>query len=168
MRSARAHMRQLVVAFLWGAALLGVGVAGAAERTFYKSTLPNGRAIYSDEPVAGAQHSEKISVEVGPPVSTAAAASASRALELNDQQLSREADARLARQAQVQKQVAEAYERLVAARARFEEGRAVAEGDRQGRRVTPRYWERQQSLATAAAQANAELEAALAARQALR
>lgn len=157
--------RDLTVAILCGTALMG---AGAAERTFYKSVLSNGHPVYSDAPVAGASRVEKINVQTGPPTSDAVVESAKRTLAQSDQELLKDSEARTARQAQTTGQIAVAYEKHRAAKAEVEAGRPIQEGDRQGRRLTPTYWDRQLRLAAAAAQARDELEAAISKREALR
>ena len=141
--------------------------ADAAERVFYKSVMPGGRAVYSDSPVAGAKRTEQISVQTDTLGSAAEAEAARRGLAMRAQQLLRDAEARAAKRAELGVRISAAYEKLVTAQAQLEAGRAVGEGDRQGRRLTSSYWERQRRLEATAARARSALEAVLAERDAL-
>jgi hypothetical protein len=140
----------------------------AGEQTFYKSVLPNGRIVYGDEPAAGAKRTEKITVQTDMPGSPVDAEAAQRALEMNRQQLLRDAAARSARLTQLEAEIAAAYDELKAAEEARDSGRAVQEGDRQGRRMLGTYGERQRRLEAAARQARQKLDRLLAERSALR
>lgn len=155
---------------------MAVAVAGctialgsvAAEQTFYKSVLSNGRVVYGDAPVAGAKRTEKIKVRTDTSASEIDAAAGQRALEMSRQQLLRDAAARTARLAQLETEIAAAYSELKDSEEAREAGRAIQEGDRQGRRLLAPYWERQRSLEVAARQARQRLDKLLTERAALR
>lgn len=138
--------------------LLGATSAGAEERILYRSVLAEGSVVYSDAPVAGARSSRRISVEPHPADERQALA-AQRALALTRAQLLRDFEARTARLQQLDNEIASAYERLGQARLQQERGRGVRDGDRQGRRLTPPYWERQRALENAVTQHTRQLDA---------
>lgn len=139
----------------------------AAEQTFYKSVLSNGHIVYGDAPVTGARRAEKITVRTDMSSSEVDAATSQRALEMTRQQLLRDAAARTARLAQLESEIAAAYNEVKNSEEARETGRAVQEGDRQGRRLLVPYWERQRSLEVAARQARQRLDKLLAERTAL-
>ena len=148
-------------------ALLGWALAASsAERTLYKSVLTNGRVVYGDAPDPQARRSEKISVEIHPsdPAQTEAGL---RALAMTRQQLLRDAEARAARLRQLDRQIVTTYAELQAAEAERERGSAVQEGDRQGRRFSAAYLQRQRTLEASALQLRRSLDALLRERSAL-
>lgn len=140
----------------------------AAEQTFYKSVLSNGRVVYGDAPATGAKRTEKITVRTDTPASEFDAAAAQRALEMSRQHLLRDAAARTARLTQLETEIATAYNELKDSGEAREVGREIQEGDRQGRRLLTPYWERQRSLEAAVRQARQRLDKLLAERAALR
>ena len=142
--------------------------AASGERVFYKSVMADGRAVYSDAPVTGALRVDKIVLQTTTPQSNGASATASTRLDSRSQTLLKEADARAANQARLETQVEAAYRKVGAARAKLEAGQALGEGDRQGRSLTPQYLRRQDALGKAFADAQQELEAALAESAAVR
>lgn len=141
--------------------------AGAEERTFYKSVLPNGRVVYGDAPAAEAKRSDKITVRTDTLSSRDDAEAAKRALQMSRAQLLKDAAARAARLAQLDVEIAAAYDGLKAAETQREAGREFQEGDRQGRRIRPRYVERQHKLETALRQARRRLDQLIAERAGL-
>jgi|GEM_PF-848762 len=150
-------------------AVAGLGLALAAtpaERTLYKSVLPNGRVVYGDAPDPQARRHEKISVEDHPP-DTAQTEAGLRALALTRQQLRRDAEARAARLRQIERQIVAVYADLQAAEGERERGIAVQEGDRQGRRLSSAYLQRQATLEAAALRLRRSLDALLRERSAL-
>ena len=164
MRHARSHC------LLWAMAIAGCVMAmgsGAAEQSFYKSVLPNGRVVYGDEPVAGAKRADKITVRTDTSTSDVDAAAAQRALHMTRQQLLRDADARTARLAQLDPEITSAYGELKNAQEAREAGQAMQEGDRQGRRILPQYRERMRNLDAQVLIARQRLDALLADRRAL-
>lgn len=132
----------------------------------YRSVLPNGRVVYGDAPAPTARRSEAITVERHPPNAQDAEA-AGRALALSRQQLMRDADARAARIRQLDNQVGDTYDELQRAQVLREQGREVQEGDRQGRRWSARYAQRQQSLDAAVQQVQRRLDKLVGERAAL-
>lgn len=148
-------------------ALLGWALAASsAERTLYKSVLTNGRVVYGDAPDPQARRSEKISVEIHPP-DPAQTEAGLRALAMTRQQLLRDAEARAARLRQLDRQIVTTYAELQAAEAERERGSAVQEGDRQGRRFSAAYLQRQRTLEASALQLRRSLDALLRERSAL-
>ncbi len=143
-----------------------VHCATAEVRTLYRSVLPDGRVVYGDEPAPSAQRSQKIIVEPHPPNPQQAEA-ALRALSLTRAQLLRDAAARDARLKQIDNDIAEAYPALKEAEARRSQGQEMQEGDRQGRRLTSSYVERQRMLRIAEQQARQRLDRLLSERAAL-
>lgn len=148
-------------------ALLGWALAASsAERTLYKSVLTNGRVVYGDAPDPQARRSEKISVEIHPP-DPAQTEAGLRALAMTRQQLLRDAEARAARLRQLDRQIVTTYAELQAAEAERERGSAVQEGDRQGRRFSAAYLQRQRTLEAQALRQRRSLDALLRERSAL-
>ena len=155
---------------------LAVAIAGysiafgtkAAEQTFFKSVQPDGRVVYGDSPTAGAKHSEKITVRTDTLNSEAEAEAAKRALQMSRQQLLRDSAARSARLTQLESRIAATYSELQSAQAERDSGREMQEGDRQGRRQSAQYWERQRRLDAAVRQIRQDLDRLLAERNALR
>ena len=130
----------------------------AAEvRTLYRSVLPDGRVVFGDEPAPSAQRSRKITVEPHPPNPQQAEA-ALRALSLTRAQLLRDAAARDARLKQIDNDIADAYLALKDAEARRSRGQEVQEGDKQGRRLTSSFVERQRVLRISEQQARQRLD----------
>lgn len=147
--------------------LLGAAFAVRAdERILYKSVLPDGRVVYADAPAPNAKRTEKIAVERHPPNPEDAAA-AQRALTMTREQLLRDSATRAARLKQIDNQVDETYSELKRAQAAVEQGKEIQEGDRQGRRLLPAYFQRRQALAGAVQQARQRLDRLLAERRAL-
>jgi hypothetical protein len=161
-------MRHWVGRVLIAAACTIALASFAAEQTFYKSVLPNGRVVYGDAPAAGAKRTEKITARTDTSATEIDAAAAKRALEMSRRQLLRDADARAARLAQLETEIAAAYNEVKDAEDAREAGRAIQEGERQGRRILAQYAERQRSLDAAARQARQTLDKLLAERTALR
>lgn len=130
--------------------------ATAAERILYKSVLPNGRVLYADKPVDGAKSVEKIRVEPGL-LNGSDAEAARRALALSREQLLRDSAARDARLRSLEHLIDQQYVRVQEAHDQRERGASVEEGDRQGRRRTPQYFERQHRLESAVQEENRRL-----------
>ena len=152
-------------------AIAGYSIAfgiNAAEQTFFKSVQPNGRVVYGDAPTAGAKHTEKITVRTDTLNSEAEAETAKRALQMSRQQLLRDSAARSARLTQLESQIAATYSELQSAQSERDSGREMQEGDRQGRRQTAQFGERQRRLDAAVRQIRQNLEQLLAERNALR
>lgn len=126
--------------------LAALGSTHAGERLLYRSVLPNGSVVYADAPVQGAETVQRLSVEPHPDDPRAAA----RALAAGEQ---RQQDAlasferRAQRSRELQAQVAQAEVDAALARQLRADGSNVREGDRQGRRWTGQYAQRQADLA---------------------
>lgn len=127
--------------------LLSVGAAGAgaAERIVYRSKMPDGRVLYGDAPASGAKQSTRLLIErhAADPQQEEAA---QRALALTRAQILRDADARAARLRQLDNEASDAYERVRQVQEQREAGKSEMEGERQGRRLLPSYWDRQREL----------------------
>ena len=157
--------------FILVVAIAGCSIAfatGAAEQTFFKSVQPNGRVVYGDTPAAGAKRTEKITVRTDTLNSEAEAEAAKHALQMSRQQLLRDSAARSARLTQLESEIAATYSELQSAQAQRDAGREMQEGDRQGRRQTAQYWERQRRLDAALRHIRQALEKLLTERNALR
>lgn len=144
------------------AAATAGSVAGADERVLHRSVLPDGRVVYADAPVRGAQESTAIRVEPHP-ADPQTAGQAQAALQQQQLATLRAADLRLARIADLDTRIAAAAARHEAAVRELQAARMPAEGDRQGRRLTSQYFQRGADAAAkeqAAARQLAELEQA--------
>jgi hypothetical protein len=146
---------------------LAAAAAQGADRLVYKSVLPSGAVVYGDAPIPGARSVEQM---VAPPPAPAPAAAKPAA----PSPLAKAADARWRALETTGEDISRAYRRLEAAKAAQEEGRAVGPGDISGtvyggrRRFSAAYVERQRALAAEVGTAQAELDAAIARRNALR
>jgi hypothetical protein len=143
------------------AALLALAAAMAPAQTVYKYTDREGRVVYTDDPKAagrGAQRvEENLSVTPAPPPAGAAA-----------QTVSDQADQRAAALDRAVEDIAAATNDLRSAEDRRDRGVEPLEGERQGRRYRPEYWQRQQALQRDVDAARQRLESANARRNALR
>lgn len=150
-------------------ALCGLGassIAAAGERAVFRSQMPDGRVVYADEPAAGAVRSARLLVEPHPG-DPAQALAAQRALERTRARLLQQGQARSLKLAELDRGIAVAQRELSVAQSAQTDGQTVVEGDRQGRRFAPSYWQRQQFLAQAVARARLQLDALRAERAAL-
>lgn len=150
-------------------ALCGLGassIAAAGERAVFRSQMPDGRVVYADEPVAGAVRSARLLVEPHPG-DPAQALAAQHALEATRARLQQQGQARALKLAELDRGIAVAQRELSVAQSAQTDGQTVVEGDRQGRRFAPSYWQRQQFLAQAVARARLQLDALRAERAAL-
>ena len=161
-------MRRILLQAVAAAGCAIAFAGGAAEQSFYKSVLPNGRIVYGDAPAVNAKRAEKITVRTDTSTSDIDAEAAQRALHSSRQQLLRDAAARTARLAQLETGIVSAYNDLKDTQEARESGRVVQEGDRQGRRFSASYWERQRSLEAEVLKARQRLDKLLAERAALR
>lgn len=132
--------------------------AFADERSVFRSQMPDGRVVYADAPVAGAVRSARLLVEPHPgdPVQALAA---QQALEATRERLLREGRARALQAERLDERLQLANRELSLALTAQAQGEAIGDGDRQGRRLTPSYWQRQQRLDAAVATARARLNA---------
>jgi hypothetical protein len=153
-------IRHFLAAVLY-ASLLGLWAPDAPAQVIYKSTMPDGRVIYGNEPAPGAKKVESMTPrtdDTGVRSSTPA----------QDQALQRRMSERDQRNAQ-QSELAELEKAVKAAEAAQAAGREPIEGERVGTaggysRLTDAYWERQQQLEQAVQEARKRLEQARAGR----
>ena len=165
--SVTGHMRQ---AFIRSVVVACLGVALpclADERILYKSIMPNGQVVYGDAPEPDARRTDTISVEPHP-ADPKAAEAAQRALDVSREQFLRDAAARASRLKELDKQIVQAQGELQDRQAKQAAGRQAEEGERQGRRLTIRYGQRQRTLALDTEQARRKLDKLIAERDALR
>jgi hypothetical protein len=137
--------------------------APAAAQTVYRYVTPDGRTIFSDQPVPGA----KLQGTVTPPVQPSGPTGPveGRKPPVTDPA----ADNRAQRLRAATEEVEAATQALAQARTRLETGKEPLPGERTGTagggsRLNDDYWARQASNEQAVAQAQARLDAAVAAR----
>ncbi len=151
-------LRRLAIAVTLAALAPSAGAQGV-----YKYTDRSGRVIYTDDPTAGG--GTAIPVETpAPPGAAAPAAGLSEA----QKRLLEQANRRAAALDRAIADIVAAHAELRAAEARRDQGVEPIEGDRQGRRFRPEYWERQQANQQAIEIARAKLSDAIDRRNALR
>lgn len=141
--------------------------ARGGERVLYRSVLPGGRVVYGDAPASAATRTDRIAVEIHPGNAQDSDA-AQRALVLTRRQLLLDSAARAERLRQLDNQISAAYTELNRAELQREQGREFQDGDRQGRRISSRYHERQRGLDRSAQQVAQRLDALVRERAALR
>jgi len=153
-------MRSLLIAF----AIACIATAAASQEV-YKYTTPGGSTVYTDDPAATNKGGQKVDLPPTPPSSPAAPPAAMSEV---DRRLAEQAGQRAAALNRASADIVAAYEALRAAEASRAAGVEPAEGDRQGRRFRPEYWQRQHALEQDVVSAKARLDEALARRNALR
>jgi hypothetical protein len=137
-------------------------LAPAAAQTVYRYVTPDGRTIFSDQPVPGA----KLQGTVTPPVQSPGAGPVEgRKPPAPDPA----ADNRAQRLRAATEEVEAATQALAQARARLETGKEPLPGERTGTagggsRLNDEYWARQAANEQAVARAQSRLDAAVAAR----
>jgi hypothetical protein len=129
----------------------------AWAQTIYRSIMPDGRVIFGDKPVAGAQHVETIDTS-SPPANVVPSGS-------RNEEAAQQRELRRQQQAARQAEVREAEQVLRAAEAAQAAGKEPLPGERLGNagggsRLTDAYWERQKSLKAAVTEARKRLDAA--------
>jgi hypothetical protein len=137
--------------------------APAAAQTVYRYVTPDGRTIFSDQPVPGA----KLQGTVTPPAPPSSAPVESR--KVPPAAADQPADNRAQRLRAATEEVEAATQSLAQARARLSDGKEPLEGERTGTagggsRLNEAYWARQAANEQAVANAQARLDAATAAR----
>jgi hypothetical protein len=139
--------------------------APAAAQTVYRYVTPDGRTIFSDQPVPGA----KLQGTVAPPAPPSGAAAPAPVESRTPTPTDRPGDARLQRLREATQEVEVATQALAQARAQFDAGKEPLPGERTGTagggsRLNDEYWARQAANEQALAKAQARLDAAIAAR----
>jgi Domain of unknown function (DUF4124) len=145
------------------AVALALLAPAAVAQGVYKYTDPTGRITYTDDPTAGGGAARPVETPAptGAAVSTAGLSDADRKLLEQAKQRAASLDRAVA-------DIVTANAELRAAEAQREQGIEPAEGDRQGRRYRPEYWERQRANQRAIENARARLDDAIERRNALR
>jgi len=144
-------------------AALAVLAPAAGAQGVYKYTDPAGRVVYTDDPTAAGGAARP--VETPAPPATAGPASV---LSASDSKLLDQASQRAASLDRAVADIVAAYTELRAAEARRDQGIEPTEGERQGRRYRPEYWQRQQALKDSIDIARAKLNDAIERRNAVR
>ena len=142
-------------------AWVALAPAAAAQTLMYRCTDAGGRVTFSDKPVG--QNCTLQRVEPSPPASPRGSG-----LTASEKSLAEQADKRAAALDRAMADIVTAFNALRAAEARKEQGIEPREGERQGRRYRPEYWQRQQDAQRDIDQARARLNDALERRNALR
>jgi hypothetical protein len=145
------------------ALLLAVFVPLAAAQSVYKCTEPGGRVVYTDNPNSCTGSVTQVEAPQQP-----GTAPSSAKLSDGERKLAREADQRAAALDKAYADIVASFNALRAAEARRDAGIEAQEGERQGRRHRPEYWQRQQALKHDVDDAQARLDDAMARRNALR
>jgi hypothetical protein len=140
--------------------VLALAAAPVLGQVIYKSTMPDGGVIYGDAPAPGAVKVESTTVPRSTGVAPVTPKEQSGLEARQQERLNTIETARAALQ--------DAEEALKEAQAAREAGREPQEGEHQGTagggsRLTESYFERQQALETAVAQAQKRVDAARAA-----
>lgn len=152
------------------AASLFVGIllaAGSAQAQVYKNTMPDGRIIYSDQPVKGASKSQP--VDVPPPPTEADKTKATKRAQDDQRQkddLQTRIEDRRKKFDDADTRVKIAREAVAAAQLALEQGRTPLQGEfigmaGGGARPSERYFERVAALERGVESARKELDAAL-------
>ena len=142
--------------------LLALASAAGAQGV-YKYTDPSGRVIYTDDPSAGGGAARPVEIQV-----PAGGATPAAGLSDSDRQLLEQAKRRAAGLDRAVADIVAAHAELRDAMARREQGVEPIEGERQGRRYRPEYWERQRANQRAVEVAQAKMNDAIERRNALR
>jgi hypothetical protein len=146
----------------------------AAAQSIYKYLRPDGSVVYSDKPVSGAKLDERL--EPAQPPDPKAVAAAQEAARKRARAINESAAERTQAVNAVDAEIRAAIGAVQAARAQLEAGREPLPGERTGiiatgsgrSRLNGEYWARQIENEQAVAEAQARLDAAYAARNALR
>jgi hypothetical protein len=149
--------------------LLTVAAGGAAAETIYKSVMPDGRISYGSAPVKGATKVEPITVDTAPVSDSPAPVSPDAARRVREDLRRENVD-----WAKTNEALRSAESALSAAKLAQQAGVEPVAGEMVGNagngfvRPSEAYLARQQQLADEVKQAQARLDAAVAARNALR
>jgi len=149
--------------------LAGLFAAAAAAQNAYRFVTPDGRVIYSDQPVPGARLEGTI---VTPPAPSSPAP-VTTTLTPREEALAKAADGRIRRLNELTDQIQVASRDLAEANAALQAGIEPREGERIGTyggraRLNDAYWARQEANQRAVANAQARLNSAVEERNGLR
>jgi hypothetical protein len=152
------------------ALLAGLCAATAVAQSAYRFVTPDGRVIYSDQPVPGARLEATIPA---PAPASPAAPGAAQTLSPSQQALLKSADERIRRLNELTVEIQNAERDLAAANAALQAGVEPREGERIGTfagraRLNDEHWARQDYNQQAVANAQARLKRAVQERNALR
>lgn len=130
--------------------------ASSWAQVIYKSTMPDGQVIYGSKPEPGAKRVEKMQ----PPAET----SGVRPVGPKDEKLLQQRQTQREKKAGRQTEIDQAEEAVRDAEAAQAAGKEPLPGERQGTagggsRLTEEYWQRQEQLAAAVADARKRLDA---------
>jgi hypothetical protein len=153
--SLRGRVRSARYAFLL---VVLLGAYGASAQTVYKSTMPDGKVIYGENPAPGASRVEKME----PPPAKTGVTGLTPEEKTRAQQLDRQRAAANAAATKSQKGLADARTALQQAEAARDAGKEPLPGERigiagGGTRLTEAYFARQKSLEQAVATARKRL-----------
>ncbi|HZQ74105.1 MAG TPA: DUF4124 domain-containing protein [Burkholderiales bacterium] len=140
------------------------GARAAFAQAVYKYTDDKGGTVYTDDPKSAPRKAERVDIPPRPEASPAPQARLSEA----DQRLLGEAQRRAAELDRATDDIVAASRMLREAQDRFDRGVEPQEGERQGRRFRPEYWQRRQAEEREVEVARARLDDAIARRNALR
>lgn len=146
-----------MASLIWRAAVATILLWAVSSwaQTIYRSTMPDGRVVFGDKPVSGAERVETIDTSHPSVVP----------LGSRNEQALQQGQLRRQQQAAHQAEIREAQQALRAAEAAQTAGKEPLPGERRGNagggsRLTEEYWERQKELKTAVAEARKRFDAA--------
>jgi hypothetical protein len=140
-----------------------LAASGAAAQTMYKSTMPDGKIVYGENPEPGAKHVEKMASPPPKTGTTIVTPAEKKGVDQRIQKRAATADAQ-------RRELEDAYQQLKKAEAARDAGKEPLPGERLGTatgasRLTDEYWARQKSLEDAVAAARKRVEQAEQARR---
>jgi hypothetical protein len=146
-----------------------VAATAATAQNAYRYVMPDGRVVYSDQPVPGA----RLEATIVPPAPVTPSAAGAPRLSASEEALLRASDERFRRLNELALQIQEASRDLADANAALQAGIEPLEAERIGTfagraRLNDAYWARQEANQRAVANAQARLDRAVAERNALR
>lgn len=126
--------------------LLFAPLAAIAHDFVYRSETADGRIVYGDAPAPGAVASERVPLDKLEPHDKPGPQGAAPWLSPGSKALVRNFDERIARLRVLEAAEKSAVRDLARVESQMRAGMAVREGDRQGRRLTSSFFERQRLL----------------------
>jgi Domain of unknown function (DUF4124) len=141
----------------------------ATAQNAYRYVMPDGRVIYSDQPVPGA----RLDGTIAPPAPVTPGTAGGPTLSPSEEALLKASDERFRRLNELTQQIQDASRDLAWANAALQAGIEPLEGERIGTfagraRLNDAYWARQEANQRAVANAQSRLDRAVAERNALR